>query len=245
VAALLLVAGTWRQFSLMNRKQSLLSKVQAAQSAADENEQLTTGMINDYETFRPVFARQQNTMDILKTLALLEQSRSNRSFWFALMGDQQSYFTAPLNPGVTNKTARTNMVANANEHSLPLLGVPRLPFAGTNGSPAKPGMIAELCVPEEAEAARVTLSQVVKDLKQQPLFSRVDLLSDDQKRNIVDPKVIIPDKDFVLVLDFAQTDFLQPVVPKKAPLGPRTSPRRSSARPGSGSESETASQISP
>jgi len=236
VSALLLGIGTWRQISLVERKQLLLSKIQAAQTSADENEQLSTGMINDYETFRPVFARQQNTVDILKTLALLEQSRSNRTFWFVLIGDQHSYFTAPVNPGWTNKPARTN----ASDPSLPLFSGTSRPVTGTN-TPAKPGMIAELCIPEEAEAARVLLSQVVKDLKQQPLFSKVDLLPEDLRRNVADPKVVLPDKDFVLLLDFAETDFSQPATLKKGPPAGRGAPRRSS-RQGNGSEPETASQ---
>ncbi len=238
VAALLLAFGTWRQLSLVERKQALLAKVQAGQSAADENEQFSSGMISEYETLRPLVARQQNTLDILHTLALLENARSNRSFWFVLISDQQSYFTASLNPASTNRPARTNSTASA-ERSLPLLpGVSR-PFLGsTNLNPAKAGIIAEMCVPEDAEAARVVLSQFVKDLKQQPLFSKVDLLSDDLRRPIVDPKVVLPDKDFVLALDFAETDFLLPATARRA-SPPRVNARRLS-RPGNTVETEPA-----
>jgi hypothetical protein len=163
--------------------------------------------------------------------------------WYVLIGDQQSYFTVPLNPAVTNKPARTNTAASISEPSWPLLpDVPRSSIS-TNGA-GKPGMIAELSVPEEAEAARVVLSQIVKDLKQQPLFSKVDLLPEELKRGIVDPKVTIPDKDFVLELDFAQTDFLQPVAPRKPPPTGRF-PRHSSSRPASGNEQETTSPVSP
>jgi len=34
---------------------------------------------------------------------------------------------------------------------------------GTNVSPAKPGLIAELSVPEDPEAARIILSQLVRE----------------------------------------------------------------------------------
>lgn len=233
VAALLLALATWRQFNLVNHKQELLAKVQAGQTAADENDQLSSAMIGDYETLRPLFARQQNTIDVLKTLSLLQEARSNRSFWFVLAADQQTYFTAPVNPGSTNKPARTNAVSS----SLPLLpNVPRPSF--TNGSPAKPGMIAELCIPDDPEAGRILLSQIVKDLKGQPVFSKVDLLADDLRRNVADPKVTLPDKDYVLTLDFAQTEFLAPV-PKKPPAAHPT-PRRPPK-----SESETLGQAMP
>jgi hypothetical protein len=49
----------------------------------------------------------------------------------------------------------------------------------------------------------------------QRLFSKVDLLSDDLRRNLADPKVIIPDRDFVLALDFAETEFQQALPPRK------------------------------
>lgn len=244
ICALLLIAGTLRQFSLLSRKQALLSKVRTAQTTADENETLSAAMINDYETLRPLFARQQNTFDVLKTLALLEQSRSNRSCWYVLIGDQQSYFTAPISPGATNRTSRTNLLTTMADRSWPLLpGVPRPMGNSANVPAAKPGMIAELCISEDPEAGRVTLSQIVKDLKQQPIFSKVDLLSDDQKRNVADPKVVLPDKDFVLALDFAATDFLQPATAKRPPA-PRAIQKRSN-RQSSGNEQETASQATP
>jgi hypothetical protein len=92
-----------------------------------------------------------------------------------------------------------------------LFGSSPFPFNLTNSSPAKPGLIAELSVPEEPEAARVALSQIVKELKQQKLFSKVDLLSEDLRRNLADPKVTIPERDFVLSLDFAETEFQRPL----------------------------------
>src|SRR5207237_9375572 len=101
--------------------------------------------------------------------------------------------------------------------------------APTNAWPAKPGLIAELCVPEDPEGARALLRQLVNDLKQQPLFSKVDLLSDDLRQNLADPKVIIPDRHFVLALDFAETDF-QPGPRMKKPLNP-TAARATKRRP--------------
>jgi hypothetical protein len=123
----------------------------------------------------------------------------------------------------------------------PLLpGIPRSPTSGTNAFPAKAGMIAELSFAEDPEAARVTLSQIVKDLKQQSIFSRVDLLSDDLRRPIADPKTILADRDFVLVLDFAETDFLLPTGAKKAPV--RSVPKRALRQGNGDRDPETASQ---
>ena len=183
----------------------------------------------EYENLRPILLQQQNTLDTLKTLALLQQSRSNRSFWYILLADQQSYFNPPPMLLSTNRSGRTNVAHRA------LMERPRALFpeissflALTNSSLAKPGLIAELCIPEDADAARSALGQLVKDLKQQSLFSKVDLLSDDLRRNLADPKVILPDHHFVLALDFAEARFQHPL-PLKKPPGAR-SPRTTSKR---------------
>src|SRR5207245_1813685 len=190
VCVLLLGMGTWRQSSVITRKEALLNKVQAGQEAVDKNTALTADLLNEYEAIRPVFAAQQNTLDTLKSLALLQQSRSNRSFWYVLLADQHSYFREPPGPPSTNKPAASTWPPASGER----LGPPYL--GSTNLALAKPGLIAELCVPEEPEAARRLLSQLVKFLKQQGLFSKVDQLPEDLHRNVADPKVIIPDRHF-------------------------------------------------
>lgn len=229
VCAVLLGFGSWRKVSLIHTKESLLTKVRAGQRAFDENTALTEDLVNEYENLRPLFAAQQGTMDTLKTLALLQQSRSNHSFWYVLLADQQSYFTMPPALLSTNRPAKTNLIGAALEaaQATPFaLRSSSIPL--TNSAPAKPGLIAELCVPGDAETARQVLSEVVNGLKQQLLFSKVDLLSDDLRRSLADPKVIVTDRFFALSLDFAQTDFQQPVRLKPQPgsSGPRNGRRR-------------------
>jgi Tfp pilus assembly PilM family ATPase len=228
---LLLAFGTWHKVSLINRKQALLATIQAGQEAVEANDALAGELITEYESFRPLFASQQNTLDVLQTFALLQQSRSNRSFWYVLVADQQSYFSQPAGPPSTNKPARFSLFATV--ASRPKAAATEFSAASatsTNLSPAKPGLLAELCIPEEADQARQTRLQLRDDLKEQRLFSKVDLLSDDLRRSLADPKVIKPDRDYVLVLDFAETDFQQPLPPRKPlPSGPS---RTTSRRPG-------------
>ena len=246
---LLLAFGTWHKVSLIHRKQALLAKLQAGQDAMEANEALAAELASDYESFRPLFASQQNTLDTVKTLALLQQSRSNRSFWYVLLADQQSYFNQPPGLASTNKLPRTNLWAamtsrarsGATEWSA-------TSATSTNLSPAKPGFIAELCIPEDVDGARRVRRQLVDELKEQRLFSKVDLLSDDLRRNLADPKVIIPDRDFVLALDFAETEFQQSLPPRK-PLAvspPRASVRRM-AHPSRGTpeSGENPAQVAP
>jgi Tfp pilus assembly PilM family ATPase len=247
---LLLALGTWHKVSLIGRKQALLAKVQAGQEAVEANDALVAELTTEYESFRPLFATQQNTLDTLRTLALLERSRSNRSFWYVLLTDQQTYFNQPAGIASTNKPSRmTNLFATvvsrpkgvATEFSAPSATV-------TNLSPAKPGFIAELCIPEDVDGTRRIRRQLVDELKEQRLFSKVDLLSDDLRRNLADPKVTIPDRDFVLALDFAQTEFQQ-ALPLRKPLPgspSRATPRRAARSPLTPSDGgEGPAQIAP
>jgi hypothetical protein len=222
VCVLIFLLGTWHNLSLIHRKEGLLAKVQAGQEAVEENEGLTTSLVAEYESLRPFFASQQSTLDTLKTLSLLQQSRSNRSSWYVLIADQQSYFTQPLPQPTTNKVSKIGPL------SFNPLGGSWL--AATNPYPPHPGLIAELCIPGEAEAARRLLGQIVTELQRQHLFAKVDLLSEDLRRGLADTNVVIPDRQFVLALDFAETDFLKSSAGKHIPgLSPRT-PRRA-ARP--------------
>ncbi|MCX6927583.1 MAG: hypothetical protein NT154_30900, partial [Verrucomicrobia bacterium] len=226
---ILLAVGTWHKISLIHHKRALLAKVQAAQEAVEANDALAAELASEYESFRPLFASQQNTLDTLRTLALLQQSRSNRSFWYVLLADQQTYFNQQPGTAPTNRLLRTNLFAAAS-------GRPRASYTEftatsstrTNLSPGKSGFIAELCIPEDADGARRVRRELVDELKEQQLFSKVDLLSDDLRRNLADPKVIIPDRDFVLALDFAETQFQQSLPPRKPLPGTtsRTPPRR-------------------
>lgn len=232
VCIVVLGLGTWRKFSLFTTKQALLEKVEAGQTAVDANDSFTSDLLTEYESLRPVLAAQQNSLDTLRTLALLQQSRSNHSFWYVLLADQQSYFSQPAALLATNRPAKTNLLGAAID--VPRLGplIVHPPAAVlTNGAPAKSGFITEVCVPGDAEASRQALSELVNGLKQQRLFSKVDLLSDDLRRNLADSKVVVTDRDFVLALDFAETDFLQPARSRRPGTpGPGRTPAKRNAR---------------
>jgi Tfp pilus assembly PilM family ATPase len=247
VCVLVLAFGTWHQASLLKRKDALLRKVQAAQEAVEANDALTTDLVNEYEGLRPVFAAQQNTVDTLKTLALLQESRSNRSLWYVALADQQSYFSQPPAALITtNKPATTNLTAWVSGPAKPVspafIGVSS---PATNLALARPGYIAELSIPADAESARRLLSQLVNDLKEQKLFAKVDLLSPDLRRDLADPKVTLPGEHRVLALDFAATEFQQPVPLKKAP-GVTKGPKRPARPAWPGADSwENPAPISP
>ncbi len=192
-----LALGIWHKLTLIQHKQALADKVQVGLEVVQENTGLTSDLLNGYDGLRPLFEHQQTTMDTLQSLALLQQARSNRTLWFVLVADQASYFSQPPTLAGTNKPAAA--------------APPEGEFAArhreaTNAAPARPGLIAELCVPDNADAARATLSLVVNSLKKAPVFARVDLLSEDIRRSLADQKVLFG-SHFALALDFATTEF--------------------------------------
>jgi len=210
-----LAYGIWQKVSLIRHKRELLAKVEAGLASAQANAALTAELLAGFELLRPLFEGQQNTSDILQTISDLQIVRTNRSFWYVLLADQQSYFSGPRPPVATNKPSATPDLVRTDGYST------------TNVSPAKPGCIAELCVPEDPDTARRVLSTVVGELKKDPVFARVDLLSEDLRRSLADPKVILPDKHFALALDFATAEFQRPTPMRKArpPAGSRLLPR--------------------
>ncbi len=199
---LLLILDTWQQSHLIDRKIKLLARVQTALGQAQTNEVLTDRLLAKYDQLGPLFEDQQRTMNTLQTLALLQEARSNRGYWYVLFADRRSYFSLPV-PG-TNQLSQTNLTALLRYGPASLTN---LPAAVTNLLPTAPGFIAELCVPEDAEPARRTFSQLVSDLKQDPLFARVDSLSEDLRRNLADPKVLLPDRHFALSIELADAQW--------------------------------------
>ncbi len=217
---MLLGLGIWKKVNLIEAKQGWLAKIKYGQELFELNRALRTDLANEYNLVRPVFAQEQQTVDTLRVFGLLQQSRSNRAFWFVLLADQQSYFSYPPASLTTNRPPSTNAAA-ITVVPLRISAAPEFPatnhVTGTNSVSPRSGFIAELTVPEDAEAARKTLRELVGQLGKQETFSRADLLSDDLRRELADHKVILPDRHFALRLDLARTEFNKPV-PGPAPI---------------------------
>jgi Tfp pilus assembly PilM family ATPase len=228
---IILVFGIWKKTSLIRHKKDLQAKVVAGLEVVQANNSLLTDLVQNYDSLRPVFESEQNTVDTLHALALLQQARSNRTAWFVLVADQHTYFSHVPTEAGTNKPA-----------GIPLTELEAGPRYrdSTNASPARPGLIAELSIPDTADGARTTLGTVVSSLKKSPDFARVDLLSEDLRRGVADPKVLVRDRHFALALDFATTEFRMSAARRLRNLAPG---RVVSPRPASTPGSRTAEDV--
>jgi Tfp pilus assembly PilM family ATPase len=190
IGALLLVFGTWQKLHLAHARSLMLTRTRTALQEVQQTRLLEQERQSIYQGIRPVFERQKQTLEALRTLALLQQIKSNRSLWFVLFADQQTYFS-------------TQPPTNA--------AAPRIDSSpATNAPAARHGFVAELCLVEQGEAMRQTLSRIVADLKADPLFANVDSLPSDRRRKLVDPKVVLADHYFSLAIDCVENEFRRP-----------------------------------
>ncbi|MHB8523075.1 MAG: pilus assembly protein PilM [Limisphaerales bacterium] len=194
VLAVLLIFGGWQKFNVLQRKKHLIHQAELALERAQEIASLTGRRDREYQRLWPVLERQKETVDLLKTLRVMQQSRLQKEFWYVLLADQQSYAS-----GATLPPPATNEVAAANTNALAV-------SSATNAAV----FIAELCIPGDGDKALRTLSDLVADLKKKTLFRRVDTLPSNQKRNLVDPKALVPDRHFSLFFELAEATLDRP-----------------------------------
>jgi Tfp pilus assembly PilM family ATPase len=213
VAVVAIGFGTWQKQELVSSKEALLAQSREALEKAQRIQDSTLLLRQRYERLQPGLERQQNTMDVLQTLALLHQVRSNQSFWFVLLSDIPSYESTPT-WGATN-------------------GPVAAPGTASSLDSLRAGFLAEVTLPEQGEAMRRTLSQLVADLRSAQLFSNVDLLPADRRRALVDPALVLPDQHFALALELPADRLPQlPPPPESRPATnatPTINPRRTTA----------------
>ena len=194
--AIFLGLGTWNKLSLAHHKAALMQQAELALGKVTRNEKLLQGLAMDYERIRPALDYQRRTIDILQTMAALNQARSNRVLWLGLFADQPGYFNAPMD---------TNPVPVAASTALPTS--PLSSSTVTKVQSIQPHLIAEIGIPEDGEAMRQTLGRLVADFKKNPRFRNVDILPAEQHRAPADYKVINPDHYFTIAFELADKEF--------------------------------------
>lgn len=187
VVFLAMLAATWQKMMLASHKQGLIDEADRAHEKAVATESLARQVMEGYGHLNPILQQQKHTLDTLETLSLLQQVKTNLNLWFVLFADQKTYFSYQ---GLTT-TNGTNIA----EAVVP----------ATNIVTFKPGFVAEVSLLEEGEPMRRTLSQVVTNLKAAPLFSNVDILSDDRRKSIVSSNLVLPGRNFVVAIELADS----------------------------------------
>ncbi len=189
LAGLVMAIGTWQKSSLIMRKRELSQGVEAVLDASKRLEMLSRRLDAKYARISPVMNLQRRTVETLQALSIASQFRTNRDCWYVVFGDSHSY------------AAGTTM---------PVLGAPPGTDFGVSTNPppsaSRREFVAEICIVQGGEATRRILNQVVGELRTAPLFSKVDALPPDRKRNLVDPRVVITNQVFALAMELAGYD---------------------------------------
>jgi hypothetical protein len=145
----------------------------------------------EFSSLLPVLQRQKITYNILYSLQVLKTLRETQDFWFVLLADQKSY------------TAGTTCFTNG--------GIRLAQSTSTNAITNNDGIVVEMCIPDKGGEKLKPLNDLVADIKKHPLYSRVDSLAANQRTNLVDPKLLIPDRHFAISLEVADDGLLKPL----------------------------------
>jgi Tfp pilus assembly PilM family ATPase len=86
--------GAWQKFSRSFIAEALLAKVQAGTDTLRANQALTADLLLEYGRLRPVRNPSRTPWTHSETLALLQQSRSNRTFWYVARRSAQLFSCA-------------------------------------------------------------------------------------------------------------------------------------------------------
>ncbi len=204
-SVVILAFGSFQKREGIDARRTLLAGQSAALERTREARALEREAIGRYNALRPVLERQRSSLDTLETLAALEASSADRGVWYALFADTETYVSMPeiaLTNAVEGATNATGVAASPARPS---------PAVEVVGEEPDGGFIAVATVPGEMEAVRATVGRLVEDLNRNPLFAHVDLLSADRRRMLVDPKVVVPDRHFVISIRMEENVFREPV----------------------------------
>jgi Tfp pilus assembly PilM family ATPase len=187
---LFLAAAMVQAFGQMRQKNALKSKAEIALALARESDALELRRQQEYERIWPVLNRHKQTVDALHTLEVLQRARAGKEFWFVLLADPLSYFSGS---------------------TLPLLpGDPALTNGPVIPQPLKNGFITELCIPATGDENLNIMTELLAALRSEPAFQNVDSVPANQRRTLVDPKVLLADRHYALAIELVPSEFPQP-----------------------------------
>ncbi len=171
--ALLLALGTWQHSKALAHKRQLIAQTTSALESARVVGELMQQLGAGYAALRPIMVRRGQTITTLQSWTAVNQVRTNNDYWMVLFADNLSYLE-----GTAAQQTPTNQP--------PLAAAQSYLNPGRNAE-----FVTEVCIPQQGEPARRILSQFVFSLKALGVFSKVDELPTERKREIVDPRVMI------------------------------------------------------
>ena len=196
---LMLVVGSCHKLWLIFEKHRLIDRAEAALNKAQAIDILNQRREVELANLQPVLERQKNMADLMQVMQILQQVREQKDLWFVLLADAKSYFAGTTMLPV--ETLRSNSLGS---------------ILVTNPPAVSNGFVVELCIPDKGGEKLKPLNDLVAELKKQTLFRKVDTLPPNQRTNLVDPKLLLADRNYSVELELAESSFARRApVPKK------------------------------
>ncbi len=171
----------------------------------------------DYARSIPVLECQKRTVDLLRSLLIMQQLRERRDISFVLFADSASYFAGGVAPAPVTNTV------------IPGLTSVTAPATNTNVVSLPGDIVVEVTIPDASGDKLKELSTLVSELKKERLYRNVDVLASNQRMtNFIDPKRITPDKYYSLSIVLAEREVSKPIL--KAPPKTNQTARAAAAK---------------
>ena len=201
VTILLLLIGTWQQFTLNQFKRSLLDDTNQAIARMIDTENSLSEFADKYERIRPILRFQQETTELVETMAALQASGEDPTYWLVLLADNQSYASRAIPSLTTNNTENVEPPSSPS----PLLD--------------KPGFVAEFTFVDQGESMRRKLLSLVDQLNASGLYTNVDTLPDDLRRPLANTNVLANSQYVALSLELHRNYFDRQLFLRSSPDG--------------------------
>lgn len=196
---LLILIGSWQKLTLFRFKKQLLKDTNRAIEKMEQTEQTLGAFAIQYEHVRPILNYQQESRELLETLALLQEIGTGEDYWLALLADNQSYATTPIATTQTNELEEVQSPVQVN----PLRN--------------EPGFVAEFSFLDGGETMRTKLTDLVEQMNTSGNYSNVDTIPDDVRRPLANTNVVIADQHVALSLQLHRNYFKRRLSLKSSP----------------------------
>ncbi len=189
IALVLLTIGIWQKKMLVDIKQELLEDTNQAIAKMAQTEVTLGDFAEDFERVRPILRFQQETHELIETLANLQQGAADPDYWLVLLADYDTYQSTPIINTDTNAVVQAEALVATNR------------FVGRSG------FVAEFSFAQQGEAMRSKLVDLVNQLNDSGTYARVDTLPDDLRRPLAETNVVLADGHAALSLELPRNYF--------------------------------------
>lgn len=199
----------------LDAKRAWIEDLEEAYEQVEAVDELLAVRAEEYNKIVPIVQQQKRARDLLAAISLMQRVRAEHDVWFLLLADGKSYFsesTLPPRPAESARPSRGSGIFRQTEE----------PVETERSGSGWNRFILELTVPGEGRETHEILRDVVSVLTSDNIFRSVDTLPAVERRELVDPSVTLPRRNFALNLELIPS---QPPLPAADSAGSSLSDR--------------------